>query len=115
MTDVPLPPVAQYFLGSCLPGAGCLSSARFRGRRKSTGVKRQSGAADSAPRRGQPTSLDEVAAREANHRIMNNLSVLRSLLQMKRRRLKDENASQILDELVMRLEAMTIVHRQLAR
>lgn len=111
MTELPIPPVAGDFRAPCVRAAGYAASGAQPGRktqkpRKSRNVARQAPTATETP---SPST-----AREANHRIMNNLSVLRSLVQMQRRRLDDETAGQVLDDLGVRLEAMALVHRQLA-
>jgi two-component system, sensor histidine kinase PdtaS len=54
-----------------------------------------------------------ILLQEQNHRVKNNLQVVSSLLSLQANLLEDENAKQAVDESQLRIEAMTILHRQL--
>jgi two-component sensor histidine kinase len=54
-----------------------------------------------------------ILLQEQNHRVKNNLQVISSLLNLQANLLEDEKAKQAVDESQLRIEAITILHRQL--
>jgi two-component system, sensor histidine kinase PdtaS len=56
---------------------------------------------------------NSILLQEQNHRVKNNLQVISSLLNLQSNQLEDEKAKQAVDESQLRIEAITILHRQL--
>lgn len=56
---------------------------------------------------------NSILLQEQNHRVKNNLQVISSLLSLQSNQLEDEKAKQAVDESQLRIEAITILHRQL--
>jgi len=65
-------------------------------------------------RKNQRTSIkNEQLVREQNHRVKNNLQVVSSLLNMQARLLSDPTAKRAVEESLLRVQSMAIVHRKL--
>jgi two-component system, sensor histidine kinase PdtaS len=56
---------------------------------------------------------NSILLQEQNHRVKNNLQVISSLLSLQSNQLEDKKAKQAVDESQLRIEAITILHRQL--
>ncbi len=56
---------------------------------------------------------NEVLVNEQNHRVKNNLQVVSSLLHLQSKRLNDVIARQAVEESMLRIETMAILHRKL--
>lgn len=76
---------------------------------------------DVSERRRQQRALEtalgekDTLLKEVYHRVKNNLQVVQSLLSMQRRAVTDQEACTALDDSVLRVRAMALVHEQLYR
>lgn len=64
-------------------------------------------------RADQQSTLLKLALSELNHRVKNNLAVISSLLQLESKRLDAQQNSQAFRESQQRIEAISLIHRQL--
>jgi two-component sensor histidine kinase len=65
-------------------------------------------------RREQELRVKAAMIQEIHHRVKNNLQTIASLLRMQGRRIKDEEARQLLDEGVSRILSVAVVHEFLS-
>jgi two-component sensor histidine kinase len=61
----------------------------------------------------QISAKNQDLVREQNHRVKNNLQVIASLLSLRADQLEDGEARRMIDESLLRIESMAILHRRL--